>query len=443
MNIQLSDHFNYSRLFRFTLPSIAMMIVTSIYSVVDGLFVSNVEGDLALAAVNVVYPLPMVVGAFGFMLGTGGSAEVAQAMGAGEREKARQYFTTLILALVAVGLTLGGACLLFMRPLCTLLGANGAMMDRCVTYGSIMIAGSVFFMLQNSFQSFCVVAERPKMGLWLSLAAGGTNMALDYLFIAVFRWGVAGAALATVSGYAVGGLIPLIYFLLPNSSPLQLVKTRLYPRMLLKSCTNGSSELMTNISASLVTVLYNRTLMDLAGEQGVAAYTVLMYTNFIFAAVLIGFSMGSAPIFSYQYGAGNTDELKSLYRKCLTSIAAMSLAMTAAALALARPLSFVFVGYDAGLLSLTVAAFRMYSVSFLFWGFNIFASSFFTALGDGPVSAAISFLRTLLFQVVSILLLPRLLGINGVWWARVLAEALALAVSLAFLRANREKYGYA
>jgi len=443
MRIQLSDHFSCSRLFRFTLPSIAMMVVTSVYSVVDGLFVSNVEGDLALAAVNVVYPLPMVVGAFGFMLGTGGSAEVARVMGTGQPEKAKRYFTTLILALVAVGAVLSALCLIFMRPLCALLGADGAMMDLCAVYGGIMIAGSAFFMLQTSFQSFCVVAERPKMGLWLSLAAGGTNMVLDWLFIAVLHWGVAGAALATVAGYAVGGLIPLIYFLLPNSSPLRLVKARLYPRMLLKSCANGSSELMTNVSASLVTVLYNRTLMALAGERGVTAYSVIMYVNFIFAAVLIGFSMGSAPIFSYKYGAGDREELRGLYRRCLASIAVMSLVMTAAAEVLAWPLSFVFVGYDAELLALTVTAFRMYAVSFLFWGFNIFASSFFTALGDGPVSAAISFLRTLLFQVGAILLLPRLLELDGVWWATVLAECLALLVSLAFLRANREKYGYA
>jgi len=443
MRIQLSDHFNYSRLFRFTLPSIAMMIVTSIYSVVDGIFVSNVVGDAALASVNIVYPLPMVLGAFGFMLGTGGSAEVARVMGAGEPEKARQYFTTLILTILLGGAALSALCALFIRPLCSLLGANESLMDDCVVYGAIMSAGSVAFMLQTSFQSFCVVAEKPKMGLWLSIASGLTNMFLDWLFIAVFRWGVAGAALATVAGYLVGGVIPLVYFLLPNKSPLRLVKTRLYPRMLLKSSANGSSELMTNISASLVTVLYNRTLMDLAGQRGVAAYTVMMYVNFIFAAVLIGFSMGSAPIFSYQYGAGNAGELKSLFRKCVTVIAVLSVVMTAAAMAAARPLAHIFVGYDPELLELTAAGFRMYSVAFLFWGMNIFGSSFFTALGDGLVSAIISFLRTLLFQVGSVLLLALLLGLDGVWWATALAEGLALLVTAYFLRSRRGKYHYA
>jgi len=443
MRIQLSDHFTYSRLFRFTLPSVAMMIVTSIYSVVDGIFVSNVVGDAALASVNIVYPLPMVVGAFGFMLGTGGSAEVARVLGAGEPDKARQYFTTLILTILAVGAVISGLCVAFLRPLCFLMGADETLISDCVVYGAIMTAGSVAFMLQTSFQSFCVVAERPKMGLFLSIASGLTNIFLDWLFIAVLRWGVAGAALGTVAGYLVGGVIPLVYFLLPNKSPLRLVKTKLYPRMLLKACTNGSSELMTNISASLVTILYNRTLMDMAGAQGVAAYTAMMYVQFIFVAALIGVSMGSAPIFSYNYGAGNQAELKSLFRKCLTIILAGSVVMTAAAVLLAPTMAYIFVSYDAQLLELTTRGFRVYSVAYLFCGASIFASSFFTALGDGLVSAIISFLRTLVFQVGSILLLPRLLDLDGVWLATALAECLAMLVSGWFLWRNRGKYHYA
>lgn len=443
MKIQLSDHFTYSRLFRFTLPSIAMMIVTSIYSVVDGIFVSNVVGDAALASVNIVYPLPMVVGAFGFMLGTGGSAEVARVMGTGEAEKAREYFTTLILTILAVGAVISGLCIAFLRPLCFLMGANEALLRDCMVYGFIMVAGAPAFMLQTSFQSFCVVAEKPKMGFWLSLAAGGTNIFLDYLFIAVLRMGVAGAALGTVAGYLVGGVIPFFYFLAPNKSPLRLVKTRLYPKMLGKACTNGSSELMTNISASLITILYNRTLMDMAGAQGVAAYTAMMYVQFIFVAMLIGVAMGSAPIFSYQYGAGNHAELKSLLRKCLTIILTGSVVMTAAAILLARTMSYIFVGYDAQLLELTARGFRLYSVAYLFCGVSIFASSFFTALGDGLTSAIISFLRTLVFQAGAILLLPRLLDLDGVWLATALAEILAMTVSGWFLWRNREKYHYA
>ena len=443
MQIQLSDHFTYSRLFRFTLPSIIMMIVTSIYSVVDGIFVSNVVGDAALAAGNIVYPLPMVLGAFGFMLGTGGSAEVARVMGTGKPDKAKEYFTTLIIAIIVGGAALSALCVAFIRPLSTFLGADEALLNDCVAYGAIMSAGSVFFMLQTSFQSFCVAAEKPKMGLYLSLAAGGTNMALDYLFIAVLGWGVAGAALATVAGYMVGGLIPLVYFLFPNSSTLRLVNTHLYPQMLLKSCTNGSSELMTNISASLVTVLYNRALMELLGSQGVTAYTVMMYVQFIFFAMFIGLSMGAAPIFSFHYGAGNAGELQSLFRKCLTVIGALSVTMALFGQIFARPLSSIFVGYDPDLLELTVAGMRIFSLTYLLAGVNGFGSAFFTALGDGPVSAIISFSRTLLFQVGAILLLPRLLGVDGIWWATPAAEALALGVTAFFFASRRKKYQYA
>lgn len=443
MNIQLSSHFNFKTLFRFTLPSVVMMIVTSIYSVVDGLFVSNLVGDNALAALNIIFPLTMIVGAFGFMLGTGGSAEVARVMGMGEQEKAKQYFTTLILTVLAGGALLSGLCLIFLRPLSILLGASELLLEDCLAYGAVMLAGSPLFLLQTSFQSFLVAAERPKMGLVLSLLAGVTNMALDYLFIAVLGWGIAGAGAATVCGYLVGGLIPLIYFLLPNKSTLRLVKTRLYPRMLLKSCANGSSELMSNISSSAVTVLYNHQLMALVGEAGVAALSVMMYINFIFVAAFIGFSMGAAPIFSYQYGAGNEAELKSLFRKCLTVIGVLSLVMGLSAQFLAAPLASVFVGYSPALWEMTVAGFRIFALSFLFSGLNIFGSSFFTALGDGAASAAISFLRTLVFQCGAILILPLFFGLTGVWAAAVAAEALALVVTLLFLHFRKKRFHYA
>lgn len=443
MNIQLSDHFTYSKLFRFTFPSITMMIITSIYSVVDGLFVSNLVGDAALAAVNIIMPLAMIVGAFGFMLGTGGSAEVARVMGTGEGERAREYFTTLILTLLGGGAALSGLCILFMKPLAGVLGANETLMEDAMTYGFIMLAGSPVFMLQTSFQSFLVTAERPKMGLYLSIGAGLTNMILDYLFIAVFQWGVAGAALATVCGYGVGGIIPLIYFMLPNRSPLRLVKTHLYPQMLLKSSINGSSELMTNISASLVTVLYNRSLMDIAGQAGVAAYTVMMYVDFIFVAVFIGLTMGVAPVFSFQYGAGNHEEMKSLFSKCIRVFTFLSAAMTVAPQLLAGTLARFFVGYDQALWEMTTVGFRLFALSFLFKGWNIFGSGFFTALGDGKTSAILAFLRTLLFQCGAVLLLPLAFGLDGVWWATVAAEGLAMAVTVYYFFRKREKYHYA
>lgn len=443
MNIQLSDHFTYAKLFRFTLPSIIMMIVTSVYSVVDGLFVSNYVGDGALAAVNIIYPLTMIVGAFGFMLGTGGSAQVAQTMGHGEAQKAKEYFTTLVLALVLGGALLSAGCILFLRPLSTLFGANEALMADCIAYGTIMLAGAPIFLLQTSFQSFLVAAERPKMGLALSVGAGLTNMVLDYVFIARLGWGVAGAAAATVCGYVVAGGIPLIYFLLPNKSPLRFVKTKAYPRMLLRSCTNGMGELMTNMSASLVTVLFNRSLMNIAGEAGVAAYTVMMYVDFIFAATCIGFSMGTAPVFSYQYGAGNEGELKSLFSKCIRVVLALTLSMTVLGQLLNATLAGMFVGYDAELMEMTVSGFRIFALSFLFAGWNIFGSSLFTALGDGKTAVILSFTRTLALKCGAILLLPRLWGLPGVWWANVLSEGLAVAVTVWFFVNRRKVYHYA
>lgn len=443
MKIQLSDHFNYTWLFRFTLPSVVMMIVTSIYSVVDGLFVSNLVGDGALAAVNIVFPLTMIVGAFGFMLGNGGSAEVARVMGMGEPDKARQYFSTLVWTVIAGGVVLSAGCILFLEPLARLFGANEALMSDCLSYGYIMLAGTPMFLLQTSFQSFLVVAERPKLGLALSVGSGVANIFFDYLFIGPLNWGVAGAAGGTVCSYVVGGLIPLIYFCLPNKSPLRMVKTKLYPRMLLHSCTNGASELMTNVSSSLVSALYNRRLMVIAGEKGVAALSVVMYVNFTFAAALIGFTMGVAPVFSYQYGAGNREELKSLFSKCIRIVGALALLMTAAAQLLNGPLAGLFVGYDPELRAMTEAGFRIFALSFLCNGWNIFGSGFFTALGDGKTSAILSFLRTLLFQCGAIALLPTLFDLNGVWWATVAAEGGAMLVTLWYFWRKRKVYHYA
>lgn len=442
MAIQLSDHFDYKRLFRFTLPSIIMMIFTSVYSVVDGLFVSNFVGDLALAAINIAWPLTMIVGGFGFMLGTGGSAEVARAMGEGEGEKAKQYFTTITLAVVIGGVVITGLCLLFLRPLLVLAGASELLMEDCVLYGAILFCGSPIFLLQTCFQSFLVCAERPKLGLGLTVGAGLTNMALDYVFIAVLGWGVAGAAAATVCGYVVGGVIPLAYFLLPNKSPLRLVRTHLYPRMLLKSCGNGSSELLTNISSSLVSVLYNRALMNAVGETGVAAWSVMMYVDFFFAAAFIGFSMGAAPVFSYKLGAGDREGLRDLFAKCCKVIGGLSIAMVALSQLLNGTLVGIFVGYDDALRAMTSSGFRVFALCYLFCGWNIFGSGFFTALGDGVTSAVLSFLRTLVLQVAAVLILPNLFGLQGIWWASVCANALSCAVTVWFWVRKRNVYHY-
>lgn len=443
MRIQLSDHFSYGRLIRFTLPSIVMMIFTSIYSVVDGLFVSNFVGKTPFAAINLIMPILIILGALGFMIGTGGSAIVAKTLGEGDPARANRYFSMLVYTTVVGGAVLAAAGELSLPIVSELLGAEGAMLQDCILYGRIILAALPAFMLQNVFQSFMITAEKSRLGLAVTVAAGLTNMVLDFVFIVPLGWGLAGAAIATAISQVIGGAVPIVYFARKNDSPLRLTKAKFEGRILLRTCTNGSSELMSNISASIVTMLYNFQLMRLAGEDGIAAYGVVMYVNFVFSAIFIGYSIGAAPVIGYHYGAQNHAELKNLSRRSLVLVVISGVAMTVLAELLAQPLTHVFVGYDAGLYALTVRGFMLYSISFLVSGVNIFGSAFFTALNNGLVSAAISFLRTLVFQVAVVLLLPLLLGIDGIWLAIVAAELLALAVTLVFFIVKRKQYHYA
>ena len=440
--IRLSDHFSYAKLLRFTLPSICMMVFTSIYGVVDGLFVSNFAGKTPFAAINLVMPFIMILGGMGFMIGTGGTALVSKLLGEGKKDEAHRTFSMMVLFTLLLGLVLSAVGFLTMRPVSYFLGATDAMIDDCVLYGRIVTGFTFAFMLQNVFQSFFIAAEKPRLGLIVTVAAGVTNMALDALFIAVFDWGVAGAAIATGLSQCVGGVLPLIYFLRPNDSILRMRPTALRLRPILQACGNGSSELMSNISSSLVGMLYNFQLMRLIGEDGVSAYGVLMYVQFIFVAIFIGYSIGSAPVVSFHFGAQNHDELKNLLRKSVLLMSSGGVLLTVAARLLSALLAHLFVGYDAVLFDLTTHAFRLFSWSFLLAGFNIFTSGFFTALNNGAISAAISFLRTLVFQTASVLILPLLLGVDGIWWAITVAEIFAFLISLLFLFLKRNKYHY-
>ena len=440
--IQLSDHFTYRKLLQFVFPSIVMMIFTSIYGVVDGLFVSNYAGKTAFAAINLVMPFIMVLGGIGFMIGTGGTALVSKILGEEDQEKAKRYFSMMILFTVLVGAVLTVVGVVFMRPVALFLGATPEMLADCVLYGRIVIAFTAAFMLQNVFQSFLIAAEKPKLGLAATVAAGVTNMVLDALFVAVFHWGIAGAAIATGLSQCVGGLFPLLYFLRPNTSKLRLVRTKLELRPILNACGNGSSELMSNISSSIVSMVYNFQLLKYLGEDGVSAYGVLMYVQFVFVAIYIGYSIGCAPIVGFHYGAQNHPELKNMLRMSVILMSASGVVLTVLARVLAAPLAKIFVGYDEGLFTLTCHAFRLFSFAFLFAGFNIFASSFFTALGNGLISATISFLRTLVFQTSSVILLPLLLGVDGIWYAITAAEIFATLISIIFLLAKRRKYHY-
>ena len=442
MEIKLSDHFSYGRLFRFVIPSVVMMIFTSIYGVVDGFFVSNYVGKTEFAAVNLIMPFPMLLGAFGFMIGTGGSALVAMKLGEGKKKEANEIFSMLIKVTIIVGVVLSVLGIVFTREIAIVLGATDDLLEYCVIYGRVLLIALTAFMLQNVFQSFLVTAEKPKLGLLTTVIAGLTNVVLDFVMIGVLKWGIVGAALATGISQFVGGLIPLIYFLRENNSELKLVTSKLNFRVLGKTCFNGSSELMTNLSLSLVNMLYNLQLMEYAGENGVAAYGVIMYINFIFVAVFIGYSIGSAPIIGYNYGAGNGVEMKNVFKKSIKFNVFAGVLMCVSAIMLSGVLAGIFVGYDAELFEMTKKGFAIYSISFLVMGLNIYSSSFFTALGNGLISALISFLRTLLFQMVAVLVLPLIFELNGIWMSIIVAEVTALVVTISLLVANRKKYGY-
>ena len=443
MNIQLSEHFTSRKLLRFTLPSMVMMVFTSIYGVVDGIFISNFVGSDPFAAINLIMPFLMILGALGFMLGSGGSALVGFYLGMDQEKRANEIFSLLVYVLLGVGTLLTVLGLLFLEPVARLLGADADLLPYCVRYARIVLLGLVPFTLQNVFQSFLVTAERPHFGLYITVGAGVTNMVLDALLVGVIPLGVEGAALATVISQCVGGILPLIYFARPNTSRLRLTRTHWELRPVLKSCANGSSEFLTNISMSIVTMLYNWQLLRLMGADGVTVFGIIMYVSFIFVALFLGYSMGSAPIVSFHYGAGNQEELRGLFRRSLTIILAMSAGLTVLAIVLAKPLAMIFVSYDPALLSVTTRALTIYAVSYLLTGFNIYASSFFTALNDGLVSALISFARTLVFQVLAVLTLPLLWEADGIWAAVILAEGLAALLSLACFLRFRRKYGYA
>lgn len=444
MKIRLSDHFTYGRLLRFTFPSVIMLVFTSIYGVVDGFFVSNYAGKTPFAAVNFIMPLLMILGCAGFMFGTGGSALIAKRLGEGKKEKANELFSLIVYTSIICGVVLaflGFACI---RPAASLMGAKGRLLEDSVRYGRIVLLALPFYVLQFEFQCLFVTAEKPKLGLYVTVASGVSNMLFDALFVAVFHLGMEGAAIATAFSQFVGGIVPLIYFGRENKSLLRLVRLsgRLDVRSLVRTCTNGSSELMSNISMSLVSMLYNIQLMRYAREDGVAAYGVLMYVSLIFQAVFIGYSVGSAPVIGYHYGAQNHEELNGLLKKSQFLVAVSAVLMFGAGQFLAGPLSYLFVGYDPGLMSLTVRGFRFFSCSFLCSGFAIFGSSFFTALGDGLTSALISFLRTLFFQCLAVLIFPVFWAVDGIWMSIVAAEIMAAGVTFLFLAGKRKRYGY-
>lgn len=442
MNIRISKHFTYKKLLKFTVPSMIMMIFTSVYGVVDGFFVSNFVGKTPFAAVNFIMPYLMLLGCIGFMFGTGGSAIIAKTIGEGNREKANSYFSMLIYVSLFAGTLITIFGIIYLPEISYLLGARGELLSDCVLYGRINLLALPFFILQLEFQSFFITAGKPQLGLLVTIVSGVANMVLDYLLVGTIKGGLIGAAAATGISQVIGGAIPLFYFFTKNNSLLKLGKTKFELKPLIKTCTNGSSELVTNLSMSLIGMLYNIQLMKYIGENGIAAYGVIMYVNFVFVAAFIGYSIGTAPIISYNYGAKNNEELKNVLKKSLIIILVLSISMVLASVLLARPLSSLFVGYDKELTDITVRGFYFFSASFAFSGYAIYASGFFTALNDGLTSALISLLRTLVFQVAAVMLLPLILEVDGIWLSVVIAEFMSVALGAVFLFAKKNKYKY-
>lgn len=443
IKIQLSDHFTYKRLLRFVLPSILMIICTSAYSIVDGFFVSNFVGKTPFAAVNLIMPILMGVGTIGFMIGTGGSAIISKSLGEGKQEQANQYFTLLVCVAFISGVLISIIGFIFIRPIAGALGATGELLENCVIYARILFCTMPFFILQYVFQSFFVAAEKPGLSLKVNIIAGITNVILDCVLIIGFKLGLMGAAIATAVGQIIGGVVPVIYFARKNNSLLRFAKTKFDGRVLLKSISNGSSEMITNLSSSVVSILYNFQLMKFAGENGVAAYGIIMYINIIFMSIFLGYSLGSAPIVSYNYGAQNHSELKNLFQKSLKILALSGIVLVALSEICAKPLISIFANYDVELLAMTTRGFRIYAVAFIVMGINVWSSAFFTALNNGLFSALISFFRTLVFQIAAIMVLPAILGMDGIWMAIVIAELLSLFVSIIFLITQRKRYHYA
>ncbi len=418
-----------------------MMVFTSIYSVVDGFFVSNFVGKTAFSAVNFIFPYIMMVSAVGFMFGAGGSALIAKTLGEGDDERANQQFSLFVIVNFIVTFVLAVLSFIFLKEIAMLFGAEGTLLEQTVRYGRIILLALPFFATQNAFQTFFVTAEKPTLGLLVTIGAGVTNIVLDALLVAVVPLGLDGAAIATAISQTVGGVVPIIYFLCPNKSLLRIGKPIWDGRGLLKATTNGASELLANISMSLASMLFNMQLLKYAGEDGVAAYGVLMYFGFVFAAVFIGYSVGTSPIVSYHFGAKNRQELRNLLKKSTVIISILSVLMFITSELLSAPISKLFVGYDDGLLAMTKHAFFIYSFSYLASGYGIFSSGFFTALNDGLTSGVIQFMRTLVFQTAAVFTLPLLMGLDGIWLSLVVSETLSLLLSVGCLVFKTRYFG--
>ena len=439
--ISYQEHFTFKKILLFTFPSIIMMIFTSIYGMIDGLFLSNFVGKTAFTAVNFILPFLLVLNGFGFMFGSGGSALIAKKLGEGENDIANEMFTSLTIVSLLFGILIAGFGYLLIEPIALLLGASGNLLEDCLLYGRIYLIGIPLNIVQYEFQNLFITAKKPNLGLISTIISGVLNIILDAIFIAGLQLGLVGAAVATVISISLGGLIPIFYFLRTHKECLlRFKKTKIRFKDLPKICSNGLSELLNNISMSIVSMIYNAQLIRYAGENGVAAYGILMYINFLFMSIYIGYSIGISPVISYNYGARKGDEINSLLKKSLVIILTCSILMVIISETSSLFVSNLFASYDEQLLNLTRRGFFIFSFCFLFSGFGMFSTSFFTALNNGVISAVISVLRTLVFQLIFVFVLPLFMGVEGIWLSVVLSEALSACIGIIFILVKKKKY---
>ncbi len=442
MKIELNTHFTFKKLLLATLPSMLMMLFTSIYSIVDGLFVSNFVGKTAFAAVNLMMPVIVMIGALGFMMGSGGTALIGKTLGEKDTEKANKYFSQIVYFTILIGLIVSFAVFFFIKDIAIMLGAKGELLEYSIKYARIMISFEVMYMLQNAFQNLFMAANKALLGFSISVIAGITNIIGDALLVGVLKFGVEGAAIATVLSQSIAGLFPILYFSRRNSSALKLVKTSINIKTIYKAATNGASELLSNISQSLVSMVYNKQLMSYVGEDGISAYGVIMYVGYMFTAIYLGYSLGQSGYVAYNYGAQNTDELKNIRKKSLIINSSFGIVMLFIVELFATPLAKIFVGYDKELLNLTVNGFKLYGICYLISGINIYTSSFFTSLNNGLISGLSSFLRTFVFQIIAVIILPLLFGLTGIWLSMLVAEIMSLTVNTIFFVKYKKRYNY-
>ncbi|MBR3146834.1 MAG: MATE family efflux transporter [Eubacterium sp.] len=442
MRIKLSDHFDYKRLLRYSVSAICMMLFTSIYAIVDGFFVSNYCGKTPFAALNLIYPVIMLISTVGFMVGTGGSAVVARTLGEGDNKRAQRYFSMFVYAAIVLGITLTVLAQIFLPQISRLLGAEGKIFEDTLIYARVVLLSTPMLVLQVMFQTFFNTAEKPKLGFLITVISGGANIVLDFIFVGALGYGLAGAAWATVVSEYLGGAIPLIYFFMPNDSLLRMTKTTFEPRVFVHACWNGLSEFMGNVSASIVSILYNIQLLKYAGENGVSAFGVVMYVYLLFSAVMVGYGMATSPIIGFHYGARNMEEVSNVIRRNIVVMAVAGVLMFGAAELLSDAVARLFVSYDDDLMVMTRTAFRVTSITYLVYGYNVCGSSFFTALGNGTLSALIEASRLLIFQIIFLYTLPVIFGLSGIWYTLVASDVAAVGVTAAFLIIYRKKYGY-